>query len=134
MFDPVLNTIYPRCVLLHVVLFWGIETKGISLLYANNVCLMLRVWTFIQYVDIDDQPAHAQELRQMCALPCMQRPDELVQSTQTLRDMFANLCGKMPAKDIETLKQNFENQMSNIQFRIATRFVQQLLSYIKQTH
>ena len=62
--------------------------------------------------------------------PSIQRPDELVQSTQTLRDMFANLYGRMSTKDIITLKQDFENQMSNIQFRIATRFIEQLLSYI----
>jgi hypothetical protein len=43
-----------------------------DLVVVCEQCLLDVKSVDIQYVDIDDQPAHAQELRQMCALVCSQ--------------------------------------------------------------
>lgn len=64
------------------------------------------------------------------ATPSMQRPEELVRTAQTLRDMFASTYGTMATDDILAIKQEFEDQMCNIQHRVATRFIKQVLEFI----
>lgn len=67
---------------------------------------------------------------EMRPTPTVCRPEELLESSRKLQDMFVQTYGHVPTEHLIALKQEFEDRIANIEHRIATRLVAKLRTYV----